>query len=98
MKVSIAAAIFSVFTFEIVKYASATFRTHPNWPHAMDQLCGTSPVTTQPSYRVVKGEEAKLGQFPWLARIYARCINFNVPKRLQSFDFHLKLQNRIFQQ
>lgn len=83
MKVPIAALIFSVSIFGIVQYASATFKIHPNWPHGMDKICGSSHVKEKPSFRVIKGVDSQLGQYPWLARIYASGIVLKAPVGLR---------------
>lgn len=50
---------------------SANSRSHPNWPHEMDKICGEN---TPPLLRIVNGLDADLGEYPWIARIHVRGI------------------------
>lgn len=40
-------------------------RSHPNWPFSMETICGEAL-----SDRIIGGKNAKLGQFPWMARLH----------------------------
>lgn len=44
---------------------AALFRSHPNWPKHIDEKCGESY-----SDRIIGGQDADLGQFPWMAQIF----------------------------
>lgn len=47
-------------------------RSHPNWPHQMDGICGEAF-----SDRIIGGKNASLGQFPWLTRLFVKraCVS-----------------------
>lgn len=66
--------IFYVSCFLVNSIAIAKdYRSHVNWPKDMEEVCGESN-----SDRIIGGEEAKLGQFPWMAQLafrrYTNCI------------------------
>lgn len=52
------------------------FRDHVNWPKDVDDVCGESYAD-----RIVGGEIAKLGQYPWMAQLElvqtTECISFD---------------------
>lgn len=48
----------------LVKRNAGDFRTHPNWPKHVDEICGESNHD-----RIIGGENASLGQFPWMVRL-----------------------------
>lgn len=53
-------------------------RKHKNWPNHVEDLCGESSTD-----RIIGGENAALGQFPWMARIleYDKGKCFFFPRR-----------------
>lgn len=48
----------------LVKRSAGDFRTHPNWPKHVEEICGESD-----SDRIIGGANASLGQFPWMVRL-----------------------------
>lgn len=54
-----------IFVVLLVKDTLADFRNHPNWPKSATEKCGESFGD-----RIIGGQDATLGQFPWMAQIY----------------------------
>lgn len=61
-----AAICFFIVIFSI-KNSVSDFRRHSNWPKRFEKTCGESYTD-----RIIGGQTAALGQFPWMARLVYR--------------------------
>lgn len=50
-----------------VKKCAGDIRNHPNWPKHVEEMCGETH-----SDRIIGGQTAKIGQFPWMAKLVFR--------------------------
>lgn len=59
--------IFHLVGILFVNKCAGDFRNHPNWPRDADEICGETN-----SDRIIGGQTAAIGQFPWMAKLVFR--------------------------